>query len=427
MIEPREPEEEHASTPVDPARGPASRARLLDWVYDVVASGSCRQLEDGRFELLCSQAALARNLGLSPTSGGVSKRLSGLERLGILVCRDPVVFDLSGAPRPSSIGLAATTGRDAGSCSSAQDPADPLEVAVALLHGVLSARRTDLLPAALECARALLNQPRPPSGPAHGAVPAPTSAAADGNLSPPLPVASTSSDVSASRSLPSPTTSSTTSPTTSSTPSYLPSYLPSTAPRGSSGTHPDASQRIARFELSPTAPVRAPRGVPSSCFPRQPSTSGGDRHVTAARTDRSRTIADREKASRLRVLAPLLVECARRGLPGVSSPSGLLDAFAGYTLAELERGVEFVLARLSSSVPPHSPVGLLAHLARSGDLALLTELPRFCPTPSPVTTDAPADGLAARLPADEPPGEWLARMASLMRDGDEDPVPREGA
>jgi len=131
------------------------------------------------------------------------------------------------------------------------------------------------------------------------------------------------------------------------------------------------------------------------------------------RAERVRRTA--ETAARLEALSPLLEDCRRRGLPGVSSPSGLLDAFAGCTLEEIERGVAFVRSQLATHAALRSPVGLLAHLARNGDLALLGDLP--APT-HPDASPALRPGLEPRPPADEPPTEWLSRMASLMRDLD---------
>ena len=90
----------------------------------------------------------------------------------------------------------------------------------------------------------------------------------------------------------------------------------------------------------------------------------------------------------------------------MSSPSGLLEAFDGYTVEQIARGVEFVRAQLRAAAPLRSPVGLLAHMARTGDLLLVEDVP----VRPPVHPDAPL-----RTPADEPAEEWLGRMASLMR------------
>jgi hypothetical protein len=111
----------------------------------------------------------------------------------------------------------------------------------------------------------------------------------------------------------------------------------------------------------------------------------------------------------LRALAPLLEECARRGLPGVGSPKGLLEAFDGHTLEQIIRGVEFVRGQLAASSPLRSPVGLLAHMARTGDLALVEDIP--IPSACPATLR----GLdPVQVPSQEPAGEWLARMGALM-------------
>lgn len=93
----------------------------------------------------------------------------------------------------------------------------------------------------------------------------------------------------------------------------------------------------------------------------------------------------------------------------MGSPSGLLEAFDGYTLEQIARGVEFVRSQLAVASPLRSPVGLLAHMARTGDLALVEHVP------TPVSS---SDPVRDRTPSREPPGEWLARMGTLMREGD---------
>lgn len=120
-----------------------------------------------------------------------------------------------------------------------------------------------------------------------------------------------------------------------------------------------------------------------------------------------------DAAARLQALAPLLEDCARRGLPGVGSPTGLLEAFDGYTLEQINRGVDFVRSQLATSSPLRSPVGLLAHMARTGDLALVEHIPATSP-PGP----DPCGEALGRIPSQEPPGEWLARMGALMRTGE---------
>jgi hypothetical protein len=99
----------------------------------------------------------------------------------------------------------------------------------------------------------------------------------------------------------------------------------------------------------------------------------------------------------------------------VSSPSGLLEAFDGYTVEQIARGVEFVRAQLLASTPLRSPVGLLAHLARTGDLLLIEDV---LVQPA-ANSEATHPGEPPRVPADEPAEQWLGRMALLMRRADE--------
>jgi hypothetical protein len=356
----------------------ARRARLVGWVEEIVATGLCRPLGAGRFELTCSQTELARRAGLSAASGGVSKRLSALASLGVLVSRDPVVFDLSevvemtavAAPpgersdrRGSERGYGDSRGDERSALVPTTSPLDRLEVCLELLQWVRAAGRDDLLDRTLECIGWVLAQEASP--PVDVGDPRAVSAPVLFPSSPePFPPSSAGSF---------------------SLPSSLPSSLPFSLPHAPCSSVSSPSPRPSRPVPVPASPVSAasPSGSRRYRFPRTP-----------------------DAAARLQALAPLIEDCARRGLPGVSSPSGLLEAFDGYTVEQITRGVEFVRAQLLASAPLRSPVGLLAHMARTGDLLLVEDVP----VQPPVHPGAPL-----RTPADEPAEEWLGRMASLMR------------
>lgn len=98
----------------------------------------------------------------------------------------------------------------------------------------------------------------------------------------------------------------------------------------------------------------------------------------------------------------------------MNSPAGLLDAFDGYSLAQIERGVEFVRSQLAAFSPLRSPVGFLAHMARSGDLALVEHVPLPPAVPAVDRREEPSD----RVPSEESPADWLSRMGALMRSPD---------
>ena len=409
MSQPRGSMEKQARNP----RTPSSRARLHTWVEQLVGSGLCRPLGGNLFELACSQAELARHLGCSPGSGSVSKRLTSLEKAGLLYSRTPVVFALD---RGSGSTPTLTTHDPSTGCgpvlphpSIQQDrheeptavcgTADRVGFAVMLLARILDDDRADLLDPVIDTLTRLLGGP-PEAGSAGDAPDLPETAP---------------QHVSHFRSVPSLTSSLTSSlPTTSVPTSSLPSRATSLFPSSLTGL--------------PGQPVPAP------VLPVQPSGRTADAPGPPPRKGGRRPSArlPRDDATRLQVLAPLLEECARRGLPGVSSPSGLLEAFEGYDVEEIERGVTFLRAQLAAHAPLHSPVGLLAHMARTGDLALLGEvpLPATAPTgPGPMPSE-----VALRAPSEESPSEWLTRMGDLMRASDrlvpgsggtsEDPDPR---
>lgn len=374
----------HPTYPSSVGTCSGAEARLRAWVEGLLAAGLCRRLPDGRAVLVCSQADLARRLGLSPSSGSISKRLTALERLGVLVGRDPVVFDLgagtstvsppAGAVREGPLPLRS-------SVASTEDPAsvatsatssgdlDRLAVVVELLHRVCVLERTDLLDRVLAVLASplLLDAAAPPERP-----PRALGGAVRAAPAPSLPSPSQRDDSSLL-----------------SVPLLPHSLLPHSPPGPLPGPLP--------------GPRQGADPAPALVLPEVAGSAAGGR-----RPDRYRFRHTPDAALRLQALAPLLEDCARRGLPGVGSPSGLLEAFDGYTLEQITCGVEFVRSQLASASPLRSPVGLLAHMARTGDLALVEHVP----------TMPRSDPYVERPPAEEPPGEWLARMGALMRTGE---------
>lgn len=70
----------------------------------------------------------------------------------------------------------------------------------------------------------------------------------------------------------------------------------------------------------------------------------------------------RSAADMREILAPLLDECALRGLPGITNMPGLLTALTGVPDQQVERAAGEVLRQLQAGALIHSPVGLLTSL-----------------------------------------------------------------
>jgi len=346
-----------ASTPATGADPPARSGNLTRWAVELALSDRCRSLSDGRYQLRLSQSELARQLGLSPGSGSISRRLNALERLGLLASRRPVIIDLSSLepfPGPGTSGEAA---HPSGTSPEAPPPAGPdapsglAEGLLTLTRDLLGCGRDDLVPVALECLRLAMVA---------------RNAAPEGSESAPM-------------------------------------WRGSSVPRASSLSSPLSSARTSSRASSPAAPPGGPdpaavAAVPAAVGRRMPPEPVPPQEVMA-------------------LLTPLLEECSRRGLPGVTGPTGLFAAFADCDAADIRRGVELVCRQLAVGVPLRSPVGVLAHLARRGDLRLLADLPGPGPT---VAVHDPLDPFPP--PAPESAQEWLARIAEFMRTGAPDGV-----
>lgn len=74
-----------------PAGPPSVQIR---WLRDLAHSGLCRRMPDGSFQLAVSQADLARTTGMSGSSGTLSRRLTSLDRTGLISYRRPLTFRL---------------------------------------------------------------------------------------------------------------------------------------------------------------------------------------------------------------------------------------------------------------------------------------------------------------------------------------------